>query len=684
MYGVFLCCLSAAGSLAGPQGAGATGGAAGSTAVVVSVGSASVALQDTMVVIGQGLSGTLPVGPGLVTRVDLQSDSGPDDLASALATVAGLQVRRFGGSGSGAVPSLRGSGPAQVMILVDGLALNDAESGMFDLSRLPLARYERADVYRGLVPVMMGGVAGAGAVNLVTAAGAQGFQVGGKVGSFGDRSAKLVWGTGTPGTEGGDMTVTAHARRIENDYDYTDHLQTFTRSDDDTLAVRRNAQWEEWGLWSQGGWSHGRWQVRSALGLYRRDGGRPGSMGAPTMHAAVSLRSRDGRLSCLWRDGLLRADMTTRRDEEYLYDFQGEVLFGFQGTVHSVARDHGVRLALAPMLFSRPDAGFSHLSATVGAQWRHQDFRQSYNDLVNPLRTRETWTLFAEGDLGLAAERLQAIPAWRWHHVRDDFPPLPPFYYLDTEEGSPHVTRESSPSLAVIGEAVPRTLFVRAEWSRSQRQPTWIELFGHRGGLAGNRDLQSERLVSTALGVTWQPDSLPLTLRATGFLTTGTRTIVYVQNSPGTSKPLNIGASETRGVELEMDMTAGGVDLTANGTWQRARDTSGIRPYDGQDLPYLSPVEVWVRAARRQGAWRPYLTVAWQDGNYRDRINTPEARAPARSMVGIGLSWRRIRADGGELRVSVRVDNLTDNDVYDVEGFPLPGRSWHAGVEVRY
>lgn len=111
-------------------------------------------------------------------------------------------------------------------ILVDGLALNDAESGMFDLSRLPLARYERADVYRGLVPVMMGGVAGAGAVNLVTAAGAQGFQVGGKVGSFGERSSKLVWGTGTPGTEGGDMTVTAHARRIENDYDYTDRSKS--------------------------------------------------------------------------------------------------------------------------------------------------------------------------------------------------------------------------------------------------------------------------------------------------------------------------------------------------------------------------------------------------------------------------------------------------------------------------
>ncbi len=668
LSGLFVCCLQDAG------------------AESVSVEAvAAVALQDTLVVTGKGLADPLPAGTtGLVTRVPLGPEAMAEDLATTLATVAGLQFRRFGGSGAGAVPSLRGSSPAQVKILVDGFVLDDAESGLFDLSRLPPARFVRADVYRGLVPVAMGAVAGAGAINLITAPGAAGLQVTAGYGSFQDRWGRLVWGTGASPDRAWNVTVGAHARRIANDYTYNDHLQTFQRSDDDTLAIRRNARWEDWGLWSRAGWSGGDWRLRGSLGFYRRDGGRPGPMGAPTPDATVSLRSGDGRLSAKWRDGLVAIDATARRDEEYLHDDQGEVLQGFQGTVNSVARDYAARLAVAPTLISGPGRWISHLAATAGCQWRHQDFRQRYNDLVNPLRTRQTWSLFAAGDLGLAAERIQVSPAWRWRRARDDFPPLPPFYYLDTEQGTPHISRASSPSLAAVGEILPGTLFLRAQWSRSERQPTWIELFGHRGGMAGNRELRSERITSHALGLTWQPDAVQLTLRATAFLNNGTRTIVYVQNSPGTSRPLNIGASETRGLELELNLSTAAMDISANGTWQRARDTSGIRPYDGHELPYLPPAEVWSRIARRGGAWRPYLSFAWQDGDYRDRANTQAGRAPARTVAGAGLSWWPRGEDEDRFKVEAGVENLTDNDVYDVEGFPLPGRSWHVVVEARY
>ncbi len=642
----------------------------------------NTALRDTLLVTSKSVLVALPNGPELVTHLDLQQEFGARDLADVLGTLAGLQLRRFGGSGAGAVPSMRGSGPAQVRILVDGLALADAESGMLDLTHLPWQRFSRADVYRGFVPARLGGAPGVGAINLVTDRGRTGWDVRSGMGSFGDRSGQLSWGTQN---QDSDFMLMAHGRRIDNDYTYTDHLQTFTRTADDTLAVRRNAQWQEWGLWSQGGWHRGDWAWRGTWGSYDRQGGRPGAMGVPTTEATVKLASQDGRLSCRWRDGLLAVDIAGRREEEFLYDDRGEVVSGFAGTVHSLTRDLTLRLVTAPVFLNHPRDVVSNLSAVAGVQWRHQDFQQNYNDLLNPIRTRKTWTLFAEGHFGFAGNRWQLVPGWRWRRSLDDFPPLPAFYYLDTESGAPHVSRDQSPSVALTGELIPGELFLRWEYAHAVRQPTWIELFGHRGGLAGNRELEPEESTSLAGDLTWQPMFWPLTLRVGLFQTTGEQTIVYVQNSPGTSKPTNAGASETRGVELEATLEISSLALTTNATWQHARDKSGIQPYDGKDLPYLPGAEVWIRAARSSGAWRPYLTVAWQDGNYRDRANTLAGRAASRTLVGAGLSWHWLWPGGTHtLELTAGVINLTNNDVYDVEGFPLPGRSWRTAMDVRF
>jgi outer membrane receptor protein involved in Fe transport len=35
------------------------------------------------------------------------------------------------------------------------------------------------------------------------------------------------------------------------------------------------------------------------------------------------------------------------------------------------------------------------------------------------------------------------------------------------------------------------------------------------------------------------------------------------------------------------------------------------------------------------------------------------------------------------LHVSAAVENVTDEAVYDVEGYPLPGRTWRLAVAVR-
>ncbi len=125
--------------------------------------------SDTLIV----RSGPLPdpVNPslaGLVTRVDLENEPGFHDAADILSGVAGVQVRRYGAVGASAVPSLRGSSGSQIRFYLDGMPLNDAQTGMTGLARIPLDRIAAVEIHRGVVPTELGGIGGAGAVNFIT------------------------------------------------------------------------------------------------------------------------------------------------------------------------------------------------------------------------------------------------------------------------------------------------------------------------------------------------------------------------------------------------------------------------------------------------------------------------------------------------------------------------------------
>jgi outer membrane receptor protein involved in Fe transport len=125
--------------------------------------------------------------------------------------------------------------------------------------------------------------------------------------------------------------------------------------------------------------------------------------------------------------------------------------------------------------------------------------------------------------------------------------------------------------------------------------------------------------------------------------------------------------------------------LRGNVTWQEATDRSGDPAYDGKRLPFLPDGEAHGRLDWSDGRWAPWFEVAWMSSNYRDRYNFEVNKAPARTLLNLGVSHRWNPGwfgDGSSLTASAELVNLTDNDVYDVEGFPLPGRSWHLAIKV--
>ena len=83
-----------------------------------------------------------------VTKEEIEKLN-PSDLADALEKSFNLSVKRYGSYGSNTSISLRGFGGGRVLILVDGIPMNSAQSGEFDLGMIPLNDVEEIQVISG-------------------------------------------------------------------------------------------------------------------------------------------------------------------------------------------------------------------------------------------------------------------------------------------------------------------------------------------------------------------------------------------------------------------------------------------------------------------------------------------------------------------------------------------------------
>ena len=110
---------------------------------------------------------TTPASVSVLTHEDLER-WGVATIGEALQFVAEVGMRVQGGLGALSLPSIRGSGPNQVLVLVDGIPVNSVMQGLFDLSTLSTAEVDRVEILRGPFSAIYGGQALGGVINVIT------------------------------------------------------------------------------------------------------------------------------------------------------------------------------------------------------------------------------------------------------------------------------------------------------------------------------------------------------------------------------------------------------------------------------------------------------------------------------------------------------------------------------------
>ena len=155
---------------------------------------------------------TVVATPGTISISGEELAARGQDLGRALDGWEGVVVRRTG-SGGPASPQLRGGGPDEVLVLVDGFAVNDPLSGRADLGRISSHEVSRVTLLPGAQTVREGSRAVAGVIMVDTRRDFRP-EVSAWIADHGARGLRA-------GASAGPLGITASRERYADHFPYT-------------------------------------------------------------------------------------------------------------------------------------------------------------------------------------------------------------------------------------------------------------------------------------------------------------------------------------------------------------------------------------------------------------------------------------------------------------------------------
>lgn len=606
----------------------------------------ALALHPLPVVLPEvaGGAGARSPGSARVERAEIQA-SGARDLAEVLERSGAVTVTGTGATGERRA-SIRGGSADAVLVLVDGVALNDPVTGEADLTRLPAQSIERVTVLSGAQSARYGPRAEAGVVLVETRTPRAVRLAALSLGTLGERAASAEWGAGGAGA---GIAVGAHARSVEGRFRFR---EPFT----DQIATRRNGDLSEGGAWAVAAAPLGGGELRARLGWDALERGIPGRSYRLSPHARQD--GDRGRASLAWR----RARGTTALALTASGELRG-MHYANPAPPDSFPYDSRVRartLALRGELVGGEGRGLLR-GWGVGADATAQHVRAgSLSDAAPRSRVDAgAWASASAGtpELGLSAD------------LRVD---------RDGVDGVPRPTH----TVALSAAAGPLTgrLAHRSAFS----PPTLGDQFFQEGvGVAPNPDLAPERVPSEwELSAAWADRLGGVRAEAGGaaFRADVRGMILWSPDFRGIWSPRNADVDRS-GVELWARAGADAVPLTVSADWSLARVT-----YDWEGD--FAPVQVVYRP-RSAGAvrlgWAPAPWRAEVAARYTGWRNpTPENanRLPGFWTLSARVA-RRWRVAGSMLDAAVDVDRLGGERDALIFGHPEPGRRVRIDLRLR-
>jgi vitamin B12 transporter len=586
----------------------------------------------------------------MVTVIEVDARlSASAGVASAVDQASGTTVVQLGGVGDLSAVSVRGSSLRQVEVMLDGIPLNPDGASTVNLAELPLAAFQRLELYRGNAPPALGATPLGGVVNLVT--GERGtpasLSISGGSWTTG-RLTGLVQGASARAPVDGLLIVDALG--TAGDFVVFDDNGTLFEPLDDHFAPRDNNAKQQLAVHGRArvGDDDARLTVLDALLV--RDEGIPGPLMAPTREVRLSTVRH---LAAVQGDGRLGASRAQAR----LWALQRlETLDDRAGEVGVDADWERANTASIGLHTHGAVAAGRHLVPALTATARRDSYvgRDLLTGAAGAPLSRWALAATASADAHMIGDRLSLSPVVRATTLLGA-----------AGNGGEASTSAVLPRLGALVRPV-RWLALKGNAGTYLRPPDLTELFGDRGFAQGNPDLLPERGWQADVGLRAEPvDAVAVDLAS--FWRGSRDAIVVVQNAQGTQVPVNFGETWVRGVEAALTLTTTWLDSQSNLTWTDARNLTPREEVANNPLPRIPAWEL-AQATSVHVDERVRLGHTWTYAAGATLDATGFYAVPPRSLHGAFLRLQPTRLD---LSLELSALNLLDTRAEVVDRSPL-------------
>ena len=606
------------------------------------VWAASAFAQATLVDLGTAAVQSGPWGPEqlaapatvlVYSEADIVA-SGAANLADLVDQVSGLDARDYGYPGSVRTASIRGSSGAHVVVVVDGVRLNDPRVGTVDLAAISMAGVESIQIIRNGASALYGADAIAGVIYITTKRQGQpwfnarlGTGLHPLATALGLSSLmptqSLSVGAGR-NLAGLDLSLATTVERASGQFPVLQTGSLMALENTGLLAVGLD-------LGARAGFLTG--IATLALHGSYADRGIPGSLSYPTPEAAQ--QNSGGRVSLAWT--------------------KDDILDG--------------ALAVETLVFGRWDR-VDYSAATSATLDRHDaatagiDLRAS--GLAGPVLLRgglsgeltgvESTSIGTVGRIGFGVYAVPELQLGDLTVSLNGRLDLTDDFGLGFGGGFGLSWRDGFFSLALNG-------------AQAYRAPSFNDLYWPDEGWGrGNPALQPETAWSAELVATFE---LPF-LKASA--TPNVRFVKDLINwvdadgwlGPEPMVPLNLGAALYYGGEARLEFDQGVIEAELGYVWLEARNlTDSVDLINAPRLPLLPRHSLNGFVWFRQASWRIGLTGAWKGG----RVDSSAFSLD--DIVLLGAACRVSLGQGWSLALDA--DNLLNAEYQENPGYPQSG-----------
>ncbi|HUL66938.1 MAG TPA: TonB-dependent receptor [Burkholderiaceae bacterium] len=584
----------------------------------------------------QQLSDTLP-HTTVITRADIDR-SQMHDLLELLGQQAGVEVARAGGFGAQASIFMRGTNSSQTLVVTDGIRLNTAVGGAATLGGISLDTVERIEIVRGNLSSVYGSEAIGGVIQIFTRGGGKpGASASGEVGADDSRIATVAANTKLGTTE----FAIAGGYRYAKPFSAIDTTHVipgpFAPGANPDLDANRNRT--------------GSLRIRQPLG----DRVELGASAWTTRNDTDFDSTSDGPTATHHEKADQDAWQVIARvaaTEQWTTRLQaGEVRDNSRDTSSNPSSFNNGEFQARnrQITWNNTFALLPTLDAFLGAEQVQQHGASTSYDVnfANTLvsfdrRVRAVWT-----GASLHGET---------HHLQlnlrnDDY----------SDVGS------ATTGLAAYGYQITPSWRVSVQYSTAFRAPSFNDLYFPG---FGNPNLAPERARSIEGGVRYAQGDTSVRLVA---YRTKTHDLIVFDQASGIAQ--NIASTRIDGAEVVL--------ATRAADWRVVLNFDASSPIDeatDQRLLRRAPYRVTLDLARTFGTVDLGASVTHVAARYDSDINTSaRTRLAPYTLLRATLAYRVNKY----VRLTLRVENLTDEQYELVSGYNTQRRGGFAGIEVR-